>query len=213
MGVHLRPRGWSSAGRRASGRRPGRGRAELARTSSASSSRSSPTSATSLVGERWKSIARSRWAKASGCLPAESAKRRKTPSARLLVGALAGQRREAQQAEGGGGVARGDRVVADLLAPGDQRFVVVGGREEAAALAVGEAGDHGVGEARGRARTRRGSKRRFVEGEQGLEQEGVVLEVGVEAGAGRPCRCGAGARRRRAARPRRSSAQARAASR
>ena len=80
----------------------------------------------------------------------------------LLVGALAGQGGEAQQAEGGGGVARGDRVVADLLAAGDQRFVVVGGGEEAAALGVGEAGEQGVGELAGAlepARSRRSLRR------------------------------------------------------
>ena len=101
----------------------------------------------------------------------------------LLVGALAGQRREAEEAERGGGVAGGDRVVADLLAAGDQLLVVVGGREEAAALGVAEAGDRSSS-ARARASLEPARlEGRFVEGEQRLEQEGVVLEVGVEAGA------------------------------
>ncbi len=115
-----------------------------------------------------------------------------------LVGALAGQGREAQQAQRRRGVARGDRVVADLLAAGDQRFVVVGGREEAAALGVAEAGDHRVGERQGLLEPAL-LEGRFVEGEQGLEQEGVVLQVGVEAAPRRPCRCAAGGPRRRAA--------------
>src|SRR6187399_396788 len=94
-----------------------------------------------------------------------------------FVGALTGQGSEAEQAEGGGGVAGGDRVVADLLATGDQRFVIVRGGEEAAALRVGEAGEQGVGKVAS-AFEPDGLEARFVEGEQGLEQEGMVLEVG-----------------------------------
>ena len=72
-------------------------------------------------------------------------------------------------------------MVADLLAAGDQLLVVAGGGEEAAALGVAEAGDGGV-------RQRLGLlepallEARFVERQQRLQQEGVVLEVGVEAG-------------------------------
>ena len=57
----------------------------------------------------------------------------------VLVARLAGQGREPQQAERGGRAARRDRRVLEVLAARDERLVVVGGREEAAALAVGEA--------------------------------------------------------------------------
>ena len=130
----------------------------------------------------------------------------------LFVGALAGQGGEAEQAEGGGGVAGGDRVVADLLAAGDQRFVVVGGGEEAAALVVGEAGEQGVGELAG-ALEPDGLEARFVEGEQGLEQEGVVLQVSLEVGATVLVGAQQVALVVAHLAPRRSSAQARAASR
>ena len=53
---------------------------------------------------------------------------------------------EAQQAHRGARGAGGDRRVLEVLAPRDQRFAVGGGREEAAALGVGEARDHRVGE-------------------------------------------------------------------
>src|SRR5215207_11456435 len=58
---------------------------------------------------------------------------------RLLVAMLAGQRAEPQQPERGGRRAGGDRRVLELLAPRDQRLVVVGDGEEAAALAIREA--------------------------------------------------------------------------
>ena len=135
-----------------------------------------------MVGERWKSIARSRWAKASGWLGGRFGEEAEDAFGLLLVAALAGQRGEAQQAHRRGAVAGGDRVVADLLAAGDQRFVVVGGGEEAAALVVAEAGDHRLGELAGPLEPAL-LEGRFVEGEQRLEQEGVVLEVGVEVGA------------------------------
>ena len=98
-----------------------------------------------------------------------------------LVGALAGQRREAQQAERRGAVARRDRVVADLLAARDQLLVVAGGREEAAALAVAEALDRRLGQ-RPRLVEPALLEGRLIQGEQRFEQEGVVLEVGVEVG-------------------------------
>src|SRR5262249_53918289 len=98
----------------------------------------------------------------------------------VSVAALAAQRGEPQEAEGRRGVAGGDRVVADLLAPRDQILVVGGGREEGAALGVAEAIDH---------RLRYGLRllvpalleARFVQRQERLEQERVVLEVGVEA--------------------------------
>ena len=94
---------------------------------------------------------------------------------RLLVAILARQCREPQQGERGGRLAGGDRVVLDLLAPGDQLLVVLVGREEPAVLAVGEALEDRVGE-----RLRLGEpprvERRLVERQQRVEQERVVLE-------------------------------------
>src|SRR5215212_8635923 len=73
-------------------------------------------------------------------------------------------------------------MVADLLAAGDQLFVVGGGRVEAAALGVAEALDRllcqGV-----RLGVPAGLESRLVERQQRLEQEGVVLQVGAEVGA------------------------------
>src|SRR4051794_5748639 len=87
-----------------------------------------------------------------------------------LVGALAGQGGEPQEAERRGAVARRDRVVADLLAAGDQLLVVGRGREEATALAVSEALDHGLGQPL-RLVEPALLEGRLVEGQQGLEQE------------------------------------------
>ena len=53
-----------------------------------------------------------------------------------LVPALARQQREPQQSERGGRVARRDRGVLEVLAPRRQLLVIVGRREEAAALGV-----------------------------------------------------------------------------
>src|SRR6476646_11741152 len=68
------------------------------------------------------------------------------PLGGFFVAVLAAQRREAKQAQRSRAVAGGDRVVADLLAAGDQLFVVGGGRVEAAALGIAEALDRLVGE-------------------------------------------------------------------
>ena len=72
-------------------------------------------------------------------------------------------------------------MVADVLAAGDQFLVVVRGGEEPAALVVGEALDHRVG---GLARGVEPAnlEGRLVEAQERLDQEGVVLEVGVEPG-------------------------------
>ena len=96
-----------------------------------------------------------------------------------LVGVLAGQRGEPQQPERGRRAARGDRRVLEVLAPRDELLVVVGGREEAALLGVGEALDDRVGE-RARLAEPARLEGRLVEVQQRLEQERVVLEVGVE---------------------------------
>ena len=74
-------------------------------------------------------------------------------SARSLVLVLAGERRQAQQAVGGARVAGRDRVVLQVLAAGHELLVVGRGLEEAAALVVGEALDHRVGQLARRART------------------------------------------------------------
>src|SRR5829696_3491753 len=96
------------------------------------------------------------------------------------VAVLAGEGGEAQEAVGGARVARGYRVVLEVLAPRDEPLVVDRGLEEAAALAVGEALDHRVG---GRAGGGEPAwlEARLVQGEERLDQVGVVLEVGVEA--------------------------------
>ena len=57
----------------------------------------------------------------------------------------------------------------------------IGGGEEAAALGVAEAGDHGLGEGLGLLEPAL-LEGRFVKRQQRLEQEGVVLQVGVEMG-------------------------------
>ena len=71
----------------------------------------------------------------------------------LLVGALAGERRQPEQPERGGGVAGGDRVVAEVLAAGDQLLVVVRGGEEAAALGRRRSARSSPRRSRGRRRT------------------------------------------------------------
>src|SRR5829696_9710193 len=95
---------------------------------------------------------------------------------RVLVAMLPGERGQPQQAEGGGRSPRRDRRVLELLAPRDQRLVVVRGREEAAVLEVGEAREDRLGKlARGAEPAR--VERRLVQRQQRLEQERVVLEV------------------------------------
>ena len=72
-------------------------------------------------------------------------------------------------------------MVLEVLAPRQQLLVVGRGLEEASVLRVGETLDHGVGQG-----TRLGEPARIeaglVQGEQRLEQERVVLQVGVELG-------------------------------
>ena len=97
-------------------------------------------------GARWKSSACSRWPNACGCAGAISCEQRSVPARGLLVARLAGERGEPQQPERRARRAGRDRVVVEVLAPRDEPLVVVGGREEAAALGVGEALDHRVGE-------------------------------------------------------------------
>src|SRR5205823_7985968 len=94
-----------------------------------------------------------------------------------LVALLAGQLRQAQQAQRGARAAGGNRRVLELLAPHDQGFLLVGGgREEAAALGVGKAPDQLLGEARGLGQPAL-LARGFEQRDQRLEQEGIILEV------------------------------------
>ena len=72
---------------------------------------------------------------------------------RLLVAVLAREPGQPQQPEGRRRRPGGDRRVLEVLAPGDQRLVVVGGGEEPAALRVGEALEDRVGERPGLPRT------------------------------------------------------------
>jgi hypothetical protein len=103
------------------------------------------------------------------------------PDGGPLVGALAGQGGEPQKPEGGARGAGGDRRVVDVLAPGDELLVVGGGREEPAPVGVGEALEDDVAEAPGLGEVPL-VEAGLVEGEEGLEQERVVLEVGAELG-------------------------------
>jgi hypothetical protein len=86
---------------------------------------------------------------------------------------------------------RGDAVAGrrGIVVPGlgtvDQDFVVVGGEEETAGVAVFEAIQQGVGQFNGEAQVFR-AKLGLHQFEQGGEQEGVVVEIGVEAGAAVP---------------------------
>src|SRR3954451_2868126 len=97
----------------------------------------------------------------------------------VLVVVLAGQRGQPQQAVGGARVAGGDGVVLQVLATGQELLVVRRGLEEAAALLVGEARDHRVGELASGTKPAR-VERRLVEREERLEEEGVVLQVCVQ---------------------------------
>ncbi len=98
-----------------------------------------------------------------------------------LVLLVAGELGEAQQADGCAGGAGGDGGVLEVLAPDDQRFAVCGGREETALLGVGEAGDHLVGQRHGLVKPALLAGG-FEQRDQRLQQEGVVLEVGVDLG-------------------------------
>ena len=180
---------------------------------------SGPTSATSCTAEVWKSIASSRCATACGWRGADPVEQSGDHALRLLLVAMvAGQRSESQEAVRGGGVARGDRVVVDVLAARDQLLVVGGGGEEAAVLGVGEALDHRV---RGRAGGVEPARLegRLVERQQRLDQKGVVLQIGIQLrlaaveGAQQPAigsRASRRARTRRRCAPRRGSPAGRA---
>ena len=73
-------------------------------------------------------------------------------------------------------------MIADVLAAGDQCLVIVRGREEPAAISIGEALDHRVG---GLARGIEPANLQggLVEAEEPLHEERMVLQVGVQPAA------------------------------
>ena len=156
------------------------------RTTVASSPRpspeGSPTSATSLTGAKWKSIAVSRCASACGWLAAAWWSSRKTPAAwrSYSCSPVSAARRRSPKAAAE--FPDGIGWSSDVLAPHDQLLVVVCGGEEAAAVGVGEQLDHLVG---GLARGVEPAnvERRLVQGQERLDQVRVVLEVGGEVRA------------------------------
>ncbi len=89
----------------------------------------------------------------------------------------------AQPDQGGRGhcVARGGRVVEQVLCPRDQGLVALAGVEEAPLVRVGELVDHHPGQVEGTvdpARLARG----LVQSGQAVDQVGVIVEVGIELG-------------------------------
>ena len=112
---------------------------------------SSPASATSRTGASEEVDRAQQVAERERVLRDDLDQQRDQRRAACLVALLAGHPRQAQQAERGGRAAGGDRGVLEVLAAGDQARVVVGDREEAAALGVVEALEDGLGRARGRA--------------------------------------------------------------
>ena len=149
----------------------------------ASSARSSPIRATSLVGERWKSSARSRWAKARGGWRAGLAKRREDALGLALV---ARARRSAPR-----GAAGPARPSCCRRGSGGRRSPC-GGRSAPRGRRRSRRSRRARGRRSGRSSSSASARAsleparlegRFVERQQRLEQEGVVLEVGVEVGA------------------------------
>ena len=97
----------------------------------------------------------------------------------VLIALFAGQRGKAKQPEGCRRVAGGNRVIVDVLAPGDQLLMVAGRGEEPALIGIFEELDHPIG-CLPRRFEPANLKARLVERQQGLDQIGVVLEIGVE---------------------------------
>ena len=153
-----RPRGGPRAAGRASARpspaRPARTRrgrsADRTTRASCATPSAGPASASSRAGPTCRSSAWSACAKACGCWAQSGCTSSRWLTRGVLVARLAGEQREPQEPERGRRGAGGDRVVLDLLAPRDQRLAVVGGREEAAVLGVGEAREQLVGGRRAR---------------------------------------------------------------
>ena len=151
----------------------------------------------------WKSIARSRWPKASGCCGAIACSSAIKRQRRVLVATP--RRSAAPGAAGRSGrrAAGRDRGVLEVLAAGDQARVVVGDGEEAAALRVVEA--LRIVSASSTARVNHSLvEGRLVQRQVRLEQVRVVLEVGRMLGPAAVERRAAAARTDRAARARRT---------
>ena len=144
--------------------------------------RSSPTRATSLVGARWKSRARRRWAKDSGCsggglgeegedalgLALVARARRSAPPRRSRPSAAA------LLPEGiGWSPISLRRAISSSWSAEVEKKPPRSGSPKRAIVVVGQ---------RAGALEPARLEGRFVEGQQRFEQEGVVLEVGVEAG-------------------------------
>ena len=89
---------------------------------------------------------------------------------------------EADEVAGRHAVARRLGAVVLVLAPGEQLLVVVGGEEEAAAFVVAVLLDHRVGQ-RLRLVEPLLLAGRVVQRQQAVDEEGVVVEVGVAAAA------------------------------
>ena len=176
---HQRRLGRSPRGRR---RGPGGGAARRGRPRPACSRRRAPTSATSRLGARWKSSARSRWAKASGCWiggvgrrgaerrppalrsarsPVSAARRSRPRAAALLPEGIGWSPTSLRRAISSSWSAEVEKKPPRSGSP--KRSIIVSASSRAAS-------------------NQRALEARLVEGEQRLEQEGVVLEVGVEAG-------------------------------
>ena len=112
---------------------------------------------------------------ATGVIGGDVPEQAQDPERVLLVHRLAGQAREPQQCERRRGITGGHRGVVEVLAPRDESLMVGGRREETAALRVGEALDHRVGE-RDSLQIPATLEGRLIEDEQGVDQVGVILE-------------------------------------
>ena len=108
--------------------------------------------------------------------PRDRAEQRGAPAGVLLV---AREGREARQGLGGGGAAAGHGVVEHVPRPHDERLVVGAHVVEPAGRLVPEKPEHLVGELLGRPEPAVGEGR-LVEGEQSVDEAGVVLEVAVQ---------------------------------
>ena len=74
-------------------------------------------------------------------------------------------------------VSRRQRVVGHGFGPVKQGLVVVGGKEEATALPILEAGQHEIGNLHGETQIFR-TPAALQQAEQGVEHEGVVVQIG-----------------------------------
>ncbi len=128
-----------------------------------------------------RSSASSRNANAVGCSPSTGASVAHPAFRPGCGGGVAGERGEAEQAVGRERVLRRRRVVLVVLRPHDQRLGVGAGREEPAAVVVGEQRDEAVGDGAGLVEP--GDVVDLGQREQRLEQRGVVLGVGEQVGA------------------------------